>query len=236
MKIFAFIILVFVFLPGNKSQSNINDAIHHAFDVILRDLMRNGNPETGFPVLAPTIIPTLDVSWSIGHLVDLDGQLRNFRIDGLDGFRINDVRLSLLTMRFVFDFIWPNVRFTGWYNLNGRFGGLVPIFGQGNFVLEPRNFRASGFAQIRFLGSNNNLNVTDMDVRLNLPSLQMNVQGILGGGDLGAVINKVAQDLVPSLIRTFENELSDLMSNLLIPRINPFLNNLTLDDIINRAP
>ena len=101
--------------------------------------MRNGNPETGFPILAPYQNPNLAVSWKFGHLVDLDGEMRNIRIEGLDGFRITDVRLSLLTMRFVFDFTWPQVLATGWYNLNGRFAGLIPIFGQGNYRIEPRS-------------------------------------------------------------------------------------------------
>lgn len=83
--------------------------------------------------------PQLSVSWKFGHLIDLDGELRNIRIDGLDGFRISDVRQSLLTMRFVFDFVWPQVLATGWYNLNGRFAGLITIFGQGNYRVDPRS-------------------------------------------------------------------------------------------------
>lgn len=126
-------------LSGPAQARDLNGAIHHAFDVILREEMRNGNPYTGFPIVAPWIVPQIAVSWKFGHLVELDGEMRNFRLDGLDGFIISDVRLSLLTMRFVFDFVWPQVLATGWYNLNGRFGGLIPIFGQGNFRVDPRS-------------------------------------------------------------------------------------------------
>jgi hypothetical protein len=124
---------------SQSSIRDVNEVIFHAFDVLLRDAMRSGNPETGFPILAPYQNPNAAVSWKFGHLIDLDGELRNIRIDGLDGFRISDVRLSLLTMRFVFDFTWPQVLATGWYNLNGRFAGLIPIFGQGNYRIDPRS-------------------------------------------------------------------------------------------------
>lgn len=140
MKKFFVVFLFLASLCGHsQSISNINEVIFHAFDVLLRDAMRNGNPETGFPILAPYQNPRADVSWQFGHLIDLDGELRNIRIDGLDGFRITDVRLSLLTLRFVFDFTWPQVVATGWYNLNGRFAGLIPIFGQGNYRIDPRS-------------------------------------------------------------------------------------------------
>jgi hypothetical protein len=141
MKKFSVVTLLIASLFGGSQSSvrDVNEVIFHAFDVLLRDAMRSGNPETGFPILAPYQNPNAAVSWKFGHLIDLDGELRNIRIDGLDGFRISDVRLSLLTMRFVFDFTWPQVLATGWYNLNGRFAGLIPIFGQGNYRIDPRS-------------------------------------------------------------------------------------------------
>lgn len=139
-KFFAICLLIAAL--GNEVQPqirDINQAIFHAFDVVLREEMRSGNPYTGFPILAPYQNQQVSVSWKFGHLIDLEGELRNVRVDGLDGFRISDVRLSLLTMRFVFDFTWPQVLATGWYNLNGRFAGLIPIFGQGNYRIDPRS-------------------------------------------------------------------------------------------------
>lgn len=139
-KFFAVCLLIASLCSKSQSQvRDINEVIFHAFDVLLREQMRTGNPNSGFPILAPYQNPNVAVSWKFGHLIDLEGELRNVRIDGLDGFRISDVRLSLLTMRFVFDFVWPQVLATGWYNLNGRFAGLIPIFGQGNYRIDPRS-------------------------------------------------------------------------------------------------
>lgn len=144
MKSFLAVLLVLASLSHEATAQlpnipNLNEVIFHAFDVVLREEMRNGNPDTGFPILAPYQNPNVDVSWKIGSWIDLDGLLRNIRIDGLDGYHISDVRLSLLTMRFQFDFVWPQVLATGWYNLNGRFAGLIPIFGQGNYRIDPRS-------------------------------------------------------------------------------------------------
>lgn len=142
-SLIAIFVLVSVFHPGLTVQpfSDINEAIFHALDVVLRQEMRTGNPATGLPILAPFQSPNEEVSMSFGHLVDLDGELRNVRLDGLDTYQIFDVRLSLLTMRLAFDFMWPQLLATGWYNLNGRFAGLIPIYGQGNYRIDPRSKR-----------------------------------------------------------------------------------------------
>lgn len=67
-------------------------------------------------------------------------------------------------------------------------------------------------------------------------ALQLDIQGILGGGDLGAVINKATQDLIPSLLINFEQQISDFLREFLLPRINPFLNNISLEDLANLMP
>ena len=67
-------------------------------------------------------------------------------------------------------------------------------------------------------------------------TLQLDIQGILGGGDLGAVINKATQDLIPSLLLNFEQQISEYLREFLLPRINPFLNNISLEDLANLMP
>lgn len=129
---------------GVRTEYELNAAIFHALDVVLRGEMRNGNPYTGFPVMAPFRSDRNAVAWRFGHLVELEGELRNLRIDGLDGFQIIDASLNMRTMRFTYDFIFPSIMISGWYNLNGRFGGLIPIFGQGNFMIDSRSERIFG--------------------------------------------------------------------------------------------
>lgn len=189
--------VVLAFCAGSGSARDINEVIFHALDVVLRDEMRNGNPYTGFPVMAPYQASEEAVSLNFNQLVELDGDLKTVRIEGLDGYFISEVHLNLLTMRLSFDFAWPQLLFTGWYNLNGRFAGLVPIFGNGNYHIDPKSkfsfdvsyiaafafsfkndmlfsdVRGSGYATIQFVGPNSNLNIADMNVKLNLQSFNV---------------------------------------------------------------
>lgn len=140
MKSFVLVlVVVFAFFADSGSTRDINDVIFHALDVVLRNEMRNGNPYTGFPVMAPYQAPEEAVSLNFNQLVELDGNLQTVRIDGLDGYSISEVNLNLATMRLNFDFTWPQLLFTGRYNLNGRFAGLIPIFGQGSYHIDPKS-------------------------------------------------------------------------------------------------
>lgn len=64
----------------------------------------------------------------------------------------------------------------------------------------------------------------------------MDIQGILGGGDLGALINKVTQDLIPSLLVNFQAEINEMLGDYLLPKINPYLNSISLEDLEKLMP
>lgn len=64
----------------------------------------------------------------------------------------------------------------------------------------------------------------------------MNIQGILGGGDLGELINKVTQDLIPSLLVSYQSEINESLRDYLLPKINPYLNSISLEDLEKLMP
>lgn len=101
--------------------------------------MRTGNPYTGFPIMVPLSLDEALMSWNFANLVELDGDLKNVFVSGLDGYQISEALLDFGTSRFNFNFNWPQITAKGFYALSGRFGGLIPIFGQGNYIIDPRS-------------------------------------------------------------------------------------------------
>jgi hypothetical protein len=132
--VLLFTLLFYSHSTSQSSNRDINEVIFHALDVLLREELRKGNEH--FPILAPFESLEEFITFRVGHLVNLTGVARNVYIDGLDGYSVIDSRFSKLTMRLAFDIVWPQVLMTGWYNLNGRFGGLIPIYGQGNYRID----------------------------------------------------------------------------------------------------
>lgn len=64
----------------------------------------------------------------------------------------------------------------------------------------------------------------------------MDIQGILGGGDLGELINKVTENLIPSLLVSYAAEINESLGDYLLPKINPYLNSISLADLEKLMP
>lgn len=91
-------------------------------------------------------------------------------MEGLDSFVYNGGSFGLLSLRIEFDLTVPSMNLRGLYNANGNVFGLVPVFGNGNFEIIPRNIRIRGHVVIAAsLGggvSINNMNVVVDPVQL----------------------------------------------------------------------
>lgn len=79
---------------------------------------------------------TLDVYHVDGFeafgLVSLDGELRNLRLGGYHNIVFNNVQMNLNTLEVDIDVRIPSFTLQAtYYDLRGRFGALVPIFGNG---------------------------------------------------------------------------------------------------------
>lgn len=67
----------------------------------------------------------------------LDGYLRGVQIRGLNGIVVNRISLDWQNLRFDFDITVPHLSLSGnWYDLRGRFVGILPIFGHGPFTID----------------------------------------------------------------------------------------------------
>lgn len=55
------------------------------------------------------------------------------QIDGLTKLEIPTLTLSLAGLKFTYGFSWADIHGQGKYQLDGVFGGLLPIYGNGDF-------------------------------------------------------------------------------------------------------
>lgn len=78
------------------------------FDVVLRDLMKNGNDDIGFPQMNPWKADLINVDSSMGF-ISLAGQVKNMITLNMDEYLITNINFDANTNRINFDFTWPNV-------------------------------------------------------------------------------------------------------------------------------
>ncbi|EDS36845.1 conserved hypothetical protein [Culex quinquefasciatus] len=153
-------------------------------------------------------------------------------IDGLDAFQ-GRLQVDLSTLRFPFEFRYNDeLTMNGFYDMNGRVYGLIPIFGIGNFFIRPKGVLITGAATVGDNGQGM-LELTDFQISMMIDSLETNIQGMLLGGDLSDLMNEVIQDVVPSVLRNFPEGMSNLLSAAIFPMASRFLATRTMEDLLN---
>ncbi|XP_055539990.1 uncharacterized protein LOC129726857 [Wyeomyia smithii] len=223
--------LLTVFVTDVSSQGIIIDAAMRRILENFRNIMRNGNPETGFPVVAPYFNEDFFLNASLGGLLDFDIRMTPIRIEGLDAF---DGRLSvdLSNLRFPFEFRYADeIIIDGFYDMNGRLYGLIPVFGIGNMFIRPKGVVASGWATIIDNGEGM-LAMRDFSISLMIDSLETNIEGMLLGGELSDLLNVVIQDIVPSFLSNFPELMTNVLTAFVEPLLNRFLATRTMEDLL----
>jgi hypothetical protein len=69
--------------------------------------------------------------------------------------------------------------------------------------------------------------------------LQVNLEGLLGGGDLGDVANQYISDVLPDLVEQNKGLYLSQVAELIKEKVNPYLAQRTQDDLldlINNTP
>ncbi|XP_055603654.1 uncharacterized protein LOC129751909 [Uranotaenia lowii] len=217
-----------------SGQGIIIDAAMRRILENLRVLMRTGNPESGFPVLAPFFHPDAHVNVSFGGLFDLDARFFPFHMTGLDEFvgRLQVDLSNLQNIRFPFEFRYNDeIQMHGFYDMIGRMYGLIPIFGFGDFRIRPRGVLLTGWANVMDNGEGF-LTLSDFSISLQMDSLESNIQGLLLGGDLSDLLNVVIEDIVPSMLRRFPEGMTQLLTTLVTPMANRFLATRRMEDLM----
>lgn len=95
-------------IAENAFGNQKNSRIYHLFDVVLRDLMKNGNDDIGFPQMNPWKADLINVDSSMGF-ISLAGQVKNMITLNMDEYLITNINFDANTKRINFDFTWPNV-------------------------------------------------------------------------------------------------------------------------------
>ncbi|XP_065092043.1 uncharacterized protein LOC135712884 [Ochlerotatus camptorhynchus] len=215
-----------------SSQGIIVDAALRRILENFRQLMRTGNPETGMPVLAPYFNENVLMNVSFGGLFEFDARFTPIHIEGLDAFQ-GRLQVDLSTLQFPYEFRYDDeIVMSGFYDMNGRMYGLIPIFGMGNFFIRPKGVHINGTATITDDGEGM-LTLADFTIQLMIDSLETNIQGMLLGGDLSDLLNEVIQDIVPSIFRNFPEGMTNLMSAAILPMANRFLATRTMEDLLS---
>jgi hypothetical protein len=230
--------------------SALDDNLYRFLDTTIRSWLINGDLDLDIPVLDPHVRDNLyfdfDIYLRAPRLPEpppqrdlvLKGHMENIVTTGLSQFRIDSVVTNLQALSFDIGLSLDQLNIWGeHYTLEGNIGA-VPLYGEGAFWFDLRQITLHS----RFVLDVNVdgfLSVAKLELDMGIASGTINFENLLGGGDLGRVLNDYLSAELPNLFEANKAALLSGISQNWSTWLTEVLSDLTLDDllhIINSTP
>jgi len=223
--------------PGFRDE--FEDNLKRFIDTVVRDLIINGAPDLGLPVLDPLKVDHLDINLSQETLV-VAGSVDNVVVTGASNFKVVDVKSDLTTLKNEIDISLDAAKLVGeHYVLEGDlFNGALDIFGEGSFVADLFQLTLKIVLELA-VKADQTVEVKNLELDATLGSGKVNFENLLGGGVLGDIANDFISEELPNLVEANKGPILLEVAALIKDIANERLVGITLDDLldlINNTP
>ncbi|XP_037037130.1 uncharacterized protein LOC119074891 isoform X2 [Bradysia coprophila] len=213
------------------TKSVVDDSIRNLLES-LRYSLRCGFPDQGIPPLAPLYIKSAEVN-ERGLLYNIQGNVRDFTVAGIDGYTVDTATLNVLTLRASIGITFPRISLTSLYNLDALLLRFIPIFGHGRLAFDVNDLSVQANGRMVLSLRTGRLNLTSLDVDVNMGSPFSDSTGVYDSRMLSTIFNIGFERIVQTIFNDNKENLETELENLLIPFANQYLNELTLADLVN---
>jgi len=215
---------------GPVQPYNLLDDFIMAIINNFKNIIVDGNPCLGIPPLDPLYMPGFPLNIST-PLLKMKGNVADIDSIGLKSLEVTSLSCNLITLAVDLVMNMPSFHIGGQYDVEGMALIIFPIYGRGPFSLDIDNFQINGHGQ---LGArlNGSLVMRNLDFTMEMQSMAIKFEGLLGGGELGDVINEIIQIIGLDVYNTVRAILHDTLMTVMIDFINFSLKDVLLSDII----
>ncbi|XP_039745508.1 uncharacterized protein LOC120623524 [Pararge aegeria] len=197
------------------------------FFTFLRNVINNGFDILNIPPLDPLKLDHFHLVVPAG-LINLDLELKDALVAGIGGFVVHKSDLQLSDLSFDIDISVPRLDIsTDQYDLAGDILTAIPIYGNGKaeFVVEGFRFKAKLF--LKQSDDEKSVIIDRIEgATFDLPSLKSNICGVIGGGDIDAIVNAIVEEVLVDYAIRFRGAISKLAVRAVIAVGNPILEQL----------
>lgn len=220
-----------VAIDENEFRSPIDDSLRNLLEN-LRYSLRCGFPDQGIPSLAPFYIKSADVN-ERGLLYNVRGNVRDFTVSGLDGYTVDVATLNVLTLRWSVGLTFPKVSLSSFYDFDALLLRFIPLYGHGRLHFDVNDVPIQANGRISLNIRTGRLNLTSLDVDINMGSTFSDCTGVYDSRIVSTLFNIAVERTVRDVFDNNKANLETSLENLLIPLANQYLNELTLQDLLN---
>merc|ERR1719192_2103854 len=234
MKSTIFLILGLSLLVGLSQQKPVKDPVDDFLKQILellKQMMAEGNPALGIPILDPFEVPHFDIPHIEEDIITADVSIENLVIRNLSTFDTKLAHLDLEQLSLALELGIKDLRGDAIYNLTGNILGLIPLYGDGDIWLEIYDLDLYAMASV-LINEEGFVRVTEMEVSANFTSIKLHLDNLLGGGNFGESINNLLNLLGDYIWDQLKDILFPLLETVLRDVINDALDGCSIADLI----
>ncbi|XP_041452315.1 uncharacterized protein LOC121405535 [Drosophila obscura] len=222
-------------VPQQAGSANFSSAMARYLEAF-RSIMPCGYAPD-IPVLAPIINTFTGYNISTDDY-SLVGNTSNIRIEGLNNFKILSASDYGTTGEAAYDVIFPKIQILGSSEVEGwiNFGGY-------HLPIRQRAVINEAFVDLRFVGSysfansltnSSGLRIVDFKLAIYLADVQLDNWNTLWNISTNNFWNRYSKLFLSLGLEEIQPQITDyLYQNLLVPKINEILANVSMEELVN---
>ncbi|XP_036344985.1 uncharacterized protein LOC118754227 [Rhagoletis pomonella] len=221
-------------VPDAFADRSLSSSAVEAIEGI-RDQMPCGFPGVGIPPLAPLKIPYKEVNIDTEAL-QLQGVVENFRLNGLNDFDIEEMKINAITSKVTFRFLFRNVNVDTQYDLRlflKKAGFTINLVGNGPAKFAIKELDISGVVKYSLGVLSGKLKLKTLSIRTHIGDVESDIQGVLGEAGINQQFNGALAELLQVGVNENEDEIADTIESIALPKVNSVLSEMTLTDLVS---
>lgn len=233
MKSLIVFLAIVAYAASTPQTRSISSLIVDAIEDI-KAQMPCGFAELGIPSLAPLEVPhkalTLDEDF-----LRINGEVKHFRLNGLNDFEVVDMTVNPITSRVKFHLTFNNVNVDTSYDVVmflKKLGFTLDVVGAGPAKFAVKGIQIRGMIKYNLGLISRKLKLKSLELRTHIGDVVSEIEGLLGEGLINRKLNDVLEKIVQFAVNGNEQLITNTIENMVLPRINAVLSQVTLSEII----
>ncbi|KAL9874796.1 uncharacterized protein ACN427_013172 [Glossina fuscipes fuscipes] len=213
----------------NENQvRSISDQIKDQIEAA-KEQMPCGFPGLGIPPLAPLRTSHQELKLNKGFLF-AEGEIKDFRLDGLNDFDIDELNFNLISQKLKFKFTWSKIHFKTDYALKAGFNRLaVHRAGDATFAVH----NATVWGTIRYsISLSGTAQLKELSLYAQLDDVESDISGLSDNKIINKKLNEFVEEWVTLAVNENTDNLAEITNQYAKPIINELIRGMNILDWI----
>ncbi|XP_066962805.1 uncharacterized protein [Macrobrachium rosenbergii] len=161
----------------------------------------------------------------------MDFQLNRTLVMNMAQFIICQLNVTMgIKQKFDIDLMLDNFHIEGLYDLDGIVAFIFPVYGAGNYRIDVINGGIYGGGKLGLNVFTKRLSLSNFDLDVFFDALDVELDAVLGGGDMADLVNSVINTIAPPMFDAIWGVMKPILTKAIEDGINEILSKIPIGD------